>query len=189
MTDSPVTPVTDMFTNASLQAPAAPSPPGPSAATAGALPGAADAGAAPALSGRDHARAIRDEMRAIRDEARGVRREAMQGTSTVMVERPFGPTVREGRMIFTGVMVAILAVVVILHPIARAFARRLERGGRHVVGSSDNSERLQRIEQAVESIAIEVERISEAQRFTVKLMARRTDDASHQIAEGPTPTY
>jgi hypothetical protein len=35
------------------------------------------------------------------------------------------------------------------------------------------AERLARIEAAVESIAIEVERISEAQRFTTKLLSER----------------
>ena len=39
------------------------------------------------------------------------------------------------------------------------------------------AERLARIEAAVESIAIEVERISEAQRFTTKLLSERTAGA------------
>ena len=37
--------------------------------------------------------------------------------------------------------------------------------------------RLERIEQAMDSIAIEVERISENQRFTTKLLAERDDRA------------
>ena len=40
---------------------------------------------------------------------------------------------------------------------------------------------LQRIEQAVESIAVEVERIGEAQRFTTKLLADRQPDAAARI--------
>ncbi len=36
-----------------------------------------------------------------------------------------------------------------------------------------NDDRLQRIEQAVDAIAIEVERISEGQRFTSKLLSER----------------
>ena len=39
-------------------------------------------------------------------------------------------------------------------------------------------ERLARIEQAVETIAIEVERVSEGQRFTTKLLAERADDGA-----------
>jgi hypothetical protein len=40
--------------------------------------------------------------------------------------------------------------------------------------SSATEARLERIEQAVDSIAIEVERISENQRFTTKLLSERT---------------
>jgi hypothetical protein len=38
--------------------------------------------------------------------------------------------------------------------------------------------RLERIEQAVDSIAIEVERISEGQRFTTKLLTERASDSA-----------
>jgi hypothetical protein len=38
-------------------------------------------------------------------------------------------------------------------------------------------QRLERIEQAVDAIAIEVERISEGQRFTTKLLADRANEA------------
>ena len=37
-----------------------------------------------------------------------------------------------------------------------------------------DNERMTRLEQAVESIALEVERISEGQRFTTKLLTERT---------------
>ena len=50
-------------------------------------------------------------------------------------------------------------------------------GGGHSLSSATEA-RLERIEQAVDSIAIEVERISENQRFTTKLLSERTT-ASH----------
>ena len=40
----------------------------------------------------------------------------------------------------------------------------------------DDEDRLARIEQAVDAIAIEVERIAEGQRFLTKLQTERTDD-------------
>jgi hypothetical protein len=50
-------------------------------------------------------------------------------------------------------------------------------------GSSPSDERLARVEQAVESIAIEVERIGEAQRFTTKLLSERAPEpAAGRIA-------
>ena len=60
-------------------------------------------------------------------------------------------------------------------PLVLALARRLwVRGGRAApVVDLESSPRLQRMEQAIESIAVEVERIGEAQRFTTKLLTER----------------
>jgi hypothetical protein len=61
-------------------------------------------------------------------------------------------------------------LMAIVWTIARATA-----GRRAAVAPAapDLDARLQRIEQAVESIAIEVERVSEAQRFSARLLAER----------------
>ena len=68
-----------------------------------------------------------------------------------------------------------IASFLLVFPFAIALARRVwVRGGaRPVAVNIENSPRLQRIEQAIESIALEVERIGEAQRFTTKLLAER----------------
>lgn len=62
-----------------------------------------------------------------------------------------------------------MAVMVVGWPISRALGRRLDRGGARPMIDGGTSEQLVRIEQSVEAIAIEVERISEAQRYMVKL--------------------
>ena len=64
------------------------------------------------------------------------------------------------------------AVMVVGWPISRALGRRFERRGATPVLESGMTEQLQRIEQAVDAIAIEVERISESQRFLTKLQDR-----------------
>lgn len=65
---------------------------------------------------------------------------------------------------------------IILFPLARAWARRIESHGRTTTElSPDVSARLDRIERAVESVAIEVERISEGQRFVTKVLSDRGD--------------
>jgi len=64
----------------------------------------------------------------------------------------------------------------VLTPIARAFARRMDREGTGPAVPSDVSARLERIEQAIEAMALEVERISEGQRFTTKLLAERSGE-------------
>jgi hypothetical protein len=60
----------------------------------------------------------------------------------------------------------------ILYPIARALARRMEHGN-SPAQSAEITARLERMEQAIDSIAVEVERISEGQRFTTRLLSER----------------
>jgi hypothetical protein len=69
---------------------------------------------------------------------------------------------------------------ILMIPLVLAFARRIwMRSGPRVSSFDfDASPRLQRMEQAIESIAIEVERIGEAQRFTTKLLSERAPVAS-----------
>jgi hypothetical protein len=61
------------------------------------------------------------------------------------------------------------AVMVIGWPLARAFGRRIEHRGSTPVIDAALTGQLQRIEQAVDAMSIEIERISESQRFMVKL--------------------
>jgi hypothetical protein len=63
---------------------------------------------------------------------------------------------------------------------ARAFARRIESQPRDSGQLPDVNARLERMEQALDSIAIEVERISEGQRFTTKLLAQRAAEQAKQ---------
>jgi hypothetical protein len=50
-----------------------------------------------------------------------------------------------------------------------------------------DDDRFERLEQAVDSIAIEVERISESQRFSAKLLAERVkDEANSERASRPS---
>jgi hypothetical protein len=70
------------------------------------------------------------------------------------------------------VMFSMIPVVAIGVPIARAFARRLESKPTASI-PHDVAARLERMEQAIDSIAVEVERISEGQRFTTRLLAER----------------
>ena len=53
-------------------------------------------------------------------------------------------------------------------------------------GSTISDERLARIEQAVDAMAIEIERISEGQRFTTKLLAERGGAAASLPSAPPS---
>ncbi len=65
-----------------------------------------------------------------------------------------------------------VAVTAIGMPLAKAYAKRVDRDPRPSV-PPDVTARLERMEQALDTIAVEVERISEGQRFTTKLLAER----------------
>jgi hypothetical protein len=69
---------------------------------------------------------------------------------------------------------AIVPITAIGWPLARAYARRVERGETGTRLPNEVTARLERMEQAIDSIAVEVERISEGQRFTTKLLSERT---------------
>ncbi|MGI9078148.1 MAG: hypothetical protein ACR2G6_12605 [Gemmatimonadaceae bacterium] len=58
--------------------------------------------------------------------------------------------------------------------IALAWSNRRDRKADRSLPNVAADERLARIEQAVDAIAIEVERISEGQRFTTRLLSERS---------------
>jgi hypothetical protein len=66
------------------------------------------------------------------------------------------------------IMVVLISIGI---PMARAFARKMDAESRNPRLPMDVTDRLARMEQALDSIAIEVERITEGQRFTTKLLS------------------
>jgi len=72
------------------------------------------------------------------------------------------------------VLFSTMPIIAIGFPLARAYAKKIERGNDTARVPSDVSARLERMEQAIDSIAVEVERISEGQRFTTKLLSERS---------------
>ncbi len=68
-------------------------------------------------------------------------------------------------------MVLVIAITVTIVTVARTFANRGAKTPPRELASMDA--RLARIEQAVEAVSIEIERISEGQRFTTRLLSDR----------------
>ena len=56
-------------------------------------------------------------------------------------------------------------------PLARAYSRRMDAESKNPRLPTEVTDRLERMERALDSIAIEVERITEGQRFTTKLLS------------------
>ena len=83
------------------------------------------------------------------------------------------------------ISIAIVPITAIGWPLARAYAKRVEQSGDARQFPAEVAARLERMEQAIDSIAVEVERISEGQRFTTKLLAERT---APQLDAGSPPS-
>lgn len=66
-----------------------------------------------------------------------------------------------------------LVMIIIGFPIARALARRIDRTGHSPKVPVEVTTQLAQLNQAVEAIAVEVERISEGQRFTTRLLSEQ----------------
>jgi hypothetical protein len=78
-----------------------------------------------------------------------------------------------------------MAAIIIGLPLARAFARRMDRktGGTAQIPSEVTAQ-LAHLNQAVDAIAVEVERISEGQRFTTRLLSEQRDAARQTLPSG-----
>jgi hypothetical protein len=63
--------------------------------------------------------------------------------------------------------------LIMAFPIGRAIARYIDRRGTAQRVPTELTDRLAAIEQAIDSVAIEVERMSEANRYTTKLLVER----------------
>ncbi len=115
---------------------------------------------------REGLRAAIDQMKAEIEAARA------QGVQTITVQPTFGPDViPQGAVDISMAFFAMVAFIIVGLPLARAFARRMDRRGQIPPTDPELSPRLQRIEQAVDAIAVEVERISENQRYASKVMS------------------
>ena len=81
-------------------------------------------------------------------------------------------------------MISGLFMIVVLLPISIAFARRIWRRGSAAVTALPQEfyDRLTRVEQSLDSIAIEVERVGEGQRFLTRMQSQR---AEHALGAGP----
>ena len=77
-----------------------------------------------------------------------------------------------------------IVLVVIGGPLARAYARRIDRRTAATPAAlpPEVTQRLAAIERAVDSVAVEVERISEGQRFTTKLLSDRTKVEAERVS-------
>ena len=89
---------------------------------------------------------------------------------------------------FAQVMAVLVPSIVVLATVAMVLYRMVHRTSLPAKSepSRISDDRFERLEQAVDSIAIEVERISESQRFAAKLLAERNSESV--VERGPRRT-
>lgn len=105
----------------------------------------------------------------------------------VTIVRPWNATIPPEAERISIAFFVCLALVIIGLPIVRAIARRIERGTPIAAPiPTEVRNQLQHISQSVEAIAIEVERISEGQRFTTKLLSDNNRELTSIPARSPS---
>jgi len=96
-------------------------------------------------------------------------------------EEPFVNDIPENAL-----ALSIVFTLFVLFPIAITFARNLWKRGNVktiVQPAPETNERLERLEQGVEAIAIEIERVSEGQRFVTRLLSESAPQLRIQQGE------
>lgn len=147
-----------------------------------------------AQDAREAEQAAREAQQAAQEAAREAAREAAQAVHRIRVPLPPAPPGPQGPEIhipprgpwdhersipgevvdIVGMLTFGTAAVLILRPLMRAFANRFERRGTPTAAlPPEVTAHMQRLEQAIEAVAIEVERISEGQRYTTKLLSEK----------------
>jgi len=87
-------------------------------------------------------------------------------------------------LIFVGILTAMGCITSIAHGLLKRWRSKPSEVGRDVTGAlNDIAQRLARLEQASDAMSVEIERISEGQRFTTKLLVER-GKAAAQVEPG-----
>jgi hypothetical protein len=103
-----------------------------------------------------------------------------QGSTEKVI--PIRDVVPEGAVAIAAIVLGSMAFMVVGWPIARAIARLIDRRTLHPPATPalgrEAMARLDALERNVDTVAIEVEKLSEAQRFTTRLLENRTPPAT-----------
>ena len=109
-----------------------------------------------------------------------------QGMAAAPPRPPDRPGPPEAVIELVSVIMACVTIMVLGWSWARAFARRAEaKAGKGAGIAPDVPLRLERIEQAVDAMAVEMERVSESQRYSARLLTERLPESWQQLAAAP----
>jgi len=117
----------------------------------------------------------------IRDELREQIRQSIRDGGGPVINVPPGFNARnavpQGAVDISIAMFVTLAVIIVGTPLARALARRMDaENQRKISGGSELAPQIEQLQQSVDAMAVELERITEAQRFQSQLLAGRAKE-------------
>lgn len=102
-----------------------------------------------------------------------------QGETITVI--PIRDVVPRGAVQITYGVFGSLAFMIVGYPLARAFARWLDRRGSATRLSGEVLQRLDAMDRNIDTVAVELERVSEGQRFTAKLLEQRPMEHAQRI--------
>ncbi|MEO7997314.1 MAG: hypothetical protein ABI852_07710 [Gemmatimonadaceae bacterium] len=120
---------------------------------------------------------VKEQIRAAFDAVRDAAEEARASQNSETRPVDLNGLIPARAVEIANIMGFTLVLCVVGFPLARAFGRWLDRRG--ATPPPPNREmisRLDAIEQAVESVAVEMERMSENQRFTARMLSERAQE-------------
>ena len=144
----------------------------------------ARAAAAAAAEARDQAADVQVHVPPIRTDRREFTIQGPNGERTVIGVPPANEIIPPQAVDISIAFFLMVAAIIIGLPIARAFARRMDRKSAGPQIPREVSDQLVQINQAVDAIALEVERISEGQRYTTRLLSEQRDPVRQTLPSG-----
>jgi hypothetical protein len=139
---------------------------------------------APGASPEETQRAIQNAIQATENAVQATGNAATAVAPPQLVE--VSPDIPPEVVPIIGIIFGSVAFMVVGFPVVRGIMRMLERRqDRNLVHGPAVAQQLAQLQQSVDALAIEVERISEAQRFQSKLMAERGQAALGEGSGAP----
>jgi len=136
-------------------------------------------------SAREQARVAREQARIAEQQAQQAQQAQQGATGTAIIVPPAPPPPMDAippqAVDLAIAFFIMIAAIAIFTPLMRAIGRRLERSAPPPALDAGLASQLQRSENTVDSMSVEIERISEAQRYMVRLQTDK-DAASHQLS-------
>lgn len=80
-----------------------------------------------------------------------------------------------------------VVAIVVGRPLVNAWSKKVENESKRPPLPPEVAGRLERMEQSIDAIAVEIERISEGQRFTTKLLAESKDTPALPMPSAQRP--